>query len=78
MHPRTADAIRKTLAYSLAIVLTVLLFRVLSRLANGHASIDDPELGATLVLTALGCWWVRAARRVRREAPPPSSAEDDQ
>jgi hypothetical protein len=67
--PRTADAIRKVLAYALATVLTVLLFRVLSRLANGRQALLDPELLATLVLAALGTWWVSAARRVRRERP---------
>jgi hypothetical protein len=67
--PRTADAIRKVLAYGLATVLTLLLFRVLSRVANGRQTLGDVELWATLVLAALGFAWVRAARRVRRAAP---------
>jgi hypothetical protein len=71
--PRTADAIRKVLAYGLATALTVLLFRVLSRAANGRQTLGDVELWATALLATLGVVWVGAARRVRRAAPP---AED--
>jgi hypothetical protein len=70
--PRTADAIRKVLAYGLATVLTVLLFRVLSRTANGRQTLGDLELWATVALAALGFLWVRAARRVRRAPAEPT------
>jgi hypothetical protein len=76
--PRTADAVRKVLAYGLATALTVLLFRVLSRAANGRQRLSDPELWAALALGALGVLWVSAARRVRRAAPPtPVPGEDE-
>lgn len=71
VSPRAADAIRKVLGYALATFLTVLLFRVLGRVANGRQGIADPELIGMLILAAVSVVWVRAARRVRREAGPP-------
>jgi hypothetical protein len=62
---RTADLVRKVSAGFLAVAVTVLLFRAMFRLANGHGSWTDWELWAALVLAAIGILWVRAARRVR-------------
>jgi hypothetical protein len=70
VSPRVADAIRKACAYGLAVGLTLLLFRVLGRVAGGRQRLDDVELAATLALAALAVLWVRAARRVRRGPPP--------
>jgi hypothetical protein len=72
--PRAADAIRKVVGYSLAAVITLLLFRVLGRTAQGTQSLADVELAALVVLMTLALLWVRAAKRVRRRdgAPPPS------
>ena len=66
MTPLVADRIRKALAYALAGGLTVLLFRVLSRTANGTQALADVELWGMLALAALAFLWVRAARRARR------------
>lgn len=71
MTPLVADRIRKALAYGLAIALTILLFRVLSRAAGGRQRLTDWELWVLLVLVSLALLWVRAAKRVRR-GPPPS------
>jgi hypothetical protein len=71
MSPRTADLIRKTLAGALSILITVLLFRVMFRAANGDASLADPELWIALVLLLLGVAWVRTARRVRGDPVDP-------
>ena len=70
MSPVLADAIRKLLGYSLAIVLTLLLFRVFSHLANGTLRASEPAIYAFAVLAAISVVWVRAARRVRRERGP--------
>ncbi len=80
MTPLLADRIRKVLAYALAVVLTLLLLRVLSRAANGTEVLLDWELWVTLLLAVLAFLWVAAARRVRAtrrppgSGPPPSSA----
>ena len=76
MNPRAADVVRKTLGYGLAIGLTVLLFRVLGRLAGGRQALLDPELWAMLALATLAFLWVRWARKVSasrpwRDAGPP-------
>ena len=71
MSPAAADAIRKVLGYGLAIVLTLLLFHVLSRLANGTLEASDWTIYAMFVLAGLSVVWVRAARRVQRERSPP-------
>ena len=65
LAPRTADLVRKTCAGFLAVAVTVLLFRAMFRLANGHGSWTDWELWTALVLAVVGILWVRAARRVR-------------
>ena len=62
---KIADRVRKACVYALAIALTLLTFRVLSRLANGHLSVAEPELWAALGLATVGFLWVRAARRAR-------------
>ena len=62
---RTSDLVRKACAGFLAVAVTVLLFRAMFRLANGHGSWTDWELWTALVLAAVGILWVRAARRVR-------------
>ena len=67
MSPAAADLVRKACGFALAIVLTLLLFRVLSRLATGTLSLDDPAIYGALLLAALGVLWVKAARRVRAE-----------
>jgi hypothetical protein len=69
VSPRAADVVRKALGGALAACLTVLLFRVLSRAAEGRASLRDPELWATLALGALGFLWVGWARRVSAARP---------
>lgn len=66
MTPLAADRIRKVLGYGLALGITLLLFRVLGRTADGRQALLDPELAALLVLIALSVTWVRAARRIRR------------
>ncbi len=58
--------------YTLAIVLTVLLFRVLGRTANGRQTLADVELVVLAVLATVAILWVRAAKRVARGAPPPT------
>lgn len=64
---------RKLCAGSLAVAVTVLLFRVMFRAANGRARLLDWELLTALALAALGLLWVKAARRVR----PPGEAPTD-
>jgi len=71
MSPILADRLRKAIAYSLAIVLTLLIFRVFGRLADGMQSFSDPELYAMLLLGALALLWVRAAKHIRRSPLPP-------
>lgn len=66
MTPLAADRIRKLLGYGLALGITLLLFRVLGRTADGRQGLLDPELIALAVLIALSVTWVRAARRIRR------------
>jgi hypothetical protein len=68
VNPRAADLVRKVSAGVLSIAVTVLLFRVMFRAAQGRASLVDWELWLGLGLLALGIWWVRAARRV--QGPP--------
>ena len=67
MSPAAADLVRKLCGYALAIVLTLLLFRVLSRLATGTLYPADPAIYGAPLLAALGVLWVKAARRVRAE-----------
>lgn len=69
MSPRTADLVRKAIAGVASIVITVLLFRVMFRAAEGRASLADAELWVAIVLLALGVTWVKAARRVGRGGP---------
>jgi hypothetical protein len=72
ISPRAADAIRKVVGYSLAAAITLLLFRVLGRAAQGTQSLADVELAALVALATLAILWVRAAKRVRRrDGPPP-------
>lgn len=74
MSPATADLVRKVLAGALSITVTVCLFRVMFRAAQGRASAGDPELWLALGLLVLGFWWVKSARRVRGLVgiePPP-------
>lgn len=66
MTPLAADRIRKLLGYGLALGITLLLFRVLGRTADGRQGLLDAELIALAVLIALSVTWVRAARRIRR------------
>ncbi len=66
ISPRAADAIRKVVGYSLAAGITLLLFRVLGRLAQGTQTLRDPEWIVLAVLMTLAILWVRAAKRVRR------------
>ena len=54
MSPVTADLIRKLTAGALSILVTVLLFRVMFRAAQGRASLADPELWIGLALLVLG------------------------
>jgi hypothetical protein len=70
VSPVAADRIRKACAGLLATGLTVLLFRVLSRLASGRQRLGDPELIALAVLLVLAFAWVRAARRSRPPRDP--------
>lgn len=65
VSPPLADLVRKAAAGLLAVGLTVLLFRVMFRAANGSARLLDWELWTALVLAALGVTWVKAARRER-------------
>jgi high-affinity Fe2+/Pb2+ permease len=69
VSPRTADLVRKALGLTMAVALTVLLFRVLGRLAEGRQRLFDIELFAAVALAALGFWWVRWARRVSASRP---------
>ena len=75
MSPIAADLVRKVLGYGLAIVLTLLIFHVLSRLANGTLDATDPAIYGMFVLAALGVLWVRAARRVQRGRAPPKDGD---
>ena len=77
VRAEVADRIRKVVGYALAAGLTILLFRVLARTANGRQALADPELVALVVLGTLAVSWVAAAKRVRRrqaEAAPPADA----
>lgn len=67
LSPRLADYVRKACAGGLAIAVTVLLFRIMFRAANGKARLSDWELWTALLLAGLGIAWVKAARRV---SPP--------
>jgi hypothetical protein len=67
--PRAADLVRKALGLAMAVALTVLLFRVLSRLAAGRQRLRDVELLAAVLLAALGFVWVRSARRASATRP---------
>jgi membrane protein DedA with SNARE-associated domain len=71
VSPRAADAIRKVVGYALAAGITLLLFRVLGRVAEGRQRLADGELIALVVLVALALLWVRAAKRVRAGSTPP-------
>lgn len=83
ISPVAADRVRKVVGYGLATLLTVLLFRVLGRLAAGRQGLDV-EVVALVVLATLAILWVRAAKRVRAAttprpgtpASPPATAED--
>lgn len=77
LSPRSADAIRKVVGYLLATVITVLIFRVLSRTAQGTQSLLDLELFSLLLLATLALLWVRAARRIRRSQSPNTGPRDD-
>ena len=78
VSPRAADAIRKVTAYALAVGITLLLFRVLGRAAEGRQRLADVELFGLVVGTALALRWGRAAKRVRRASTtPPGGAGDD-
>ena len=78
MNARVADLVRKVCAYALAIALTLLLFRVLSRLAEGTLSAGDPALWGAVALATVGVLWVRAAKRMRgRAAEPPKDEPTD-
>lgn len=78
VSPRAADAIRKVTAYALAVGITLLLFRVLGRAAEGRQRLADVELFGLVVGTALALLWVRAAKRVRRASTaPPGGAGDE-
>ena len=71
MGPVAADRIRKACGYALAVAITVLMFRVFGRVANGTQSLSDAELWVGVVLVALGVAWVRAAKRIRASRRPP-------
>lgn len=75
VRPEAADRIRKVVGYALAAGLTLLLFRVLARTANGRQALLDPELIALVVLGSLAVTWVLAAKRVRRRQAEAASAE---
>ena len=77
VSPIAADAIRKVIGYSLATVLTLLLFRIFGRLSNGRQTLGDLELWTFLGLSTLAVIWVRAARRVRRSQPQPPLEDRD-
>jgi hypothetical protein len=68
LSPRTADTIRKVVAYLAAGIGTIWLLRVLFRAAHGKLAWDDAELWAFLALLAVMVAWVRAARPVARRA----------
>jgi hypothetical protein len=76
ISPIAADRIRKVSGYALAISITLLLFRVLGRTADGLQTLADVELWGLLVLVALAVVWVRAARRVRRVTPGGREGEE--
>lgn len=75
VDPVLADRIRKGTALAFALVETVLVFRVLARLARGSLHLDDVELWAVVVLGAAALAWVAKAKRVRRRGggPGPSA-----
>jgi len=75
VDPVWADRIRKVVAGGLALVGTVLLFRILARLAAGTERWPDPELGALAAIVVVVVWWVRAARRMPRQAGRPRAEE---
>jgi len=77
VHPVLADRIRKGTALLFALVETVLLFRVLARLARGGLHLDDAELWIVLVLGGVALAWVAKAKRVRRERPDPGQGGGD-
>jgi hypothetical protein len=74
MTPLAADRLRKVVAGLVATALTVLLLRVLARLAGGRQRLWDPELLALVALGAVAVLWVRAATRVRPPPGPPPPA----
>jgi hypothetical protein len=67
--PRAADRIRKGAAVLLATALTLLLLRVLARVARGRETWSDPELWGLVALAALAVAWVRKARRWKADRP---------
>ena len=69
MSARTADLVRKALGLTMAVALTVLIFRVLGRLADGRQRLFDVELFVAIALAVLGFLWVRWARRVSASRP---------
>ncbi len=70
VSPRTADRIRKGVAYLAAGIGTIWLLRVLYRVAAGRFAWNDGELWAFLALFAAVALWVRAARPAPRANPP--------
>jgi hypothetical protein len=76
MSPAAADLVRKVTAGALSILVTVLLFRVMFRAAQGRGSFADLELWAGLGLLVLGVAWVKAARRVRGPQGPEQAHDD--
>jgi hypothetical protein len=76
VSPAVADVIRKGAALLLAGTGTVLLLRVLFRLAHGVQGIADPELWGLVVVGAVATLWVRKARPIRR-APESSNGSAD-
>ena len=74
VDPAFADRVRKVVATLVAVAATVLLFRVLARLANGTLDGGDPSLWALVILVFVSGVWVAKARRVRR---PPSSPNEE-
>lgn len=66
VSPRTADAVRKVVAYGLAGVATVSLLRVLHRLAHGRLAWSDADLWWFAGIGGVVVAWVVAAKPVRR------------
>lgn len=62
----TYDRVRKLLTVLMSAVATILLLRVLFRLAHGRFSLADLELWGFLALFVLATWWIRSARRMPR------------